>query len=60
GGLGSNKGALIAGVIIGVTEATGSEFISAGYQQTVILAVVLAILLVRPQGLFGNASARTV
>jgi branched-chain amino acid transport system permease protein len=60
GGLGSNKGALIAGVIIGVTEATGSEFFSAGYQQTVILAVVLAILLVRPQGLFGNASARTV
>ena len=47
-------------MIIGVTEATGSEFISAGYQQTVILAVVLAILLVRPQGLFGNASARTV
>jgi branched-chain amino acid transport system permease protein len=60
GGLGSNKGALIAGLIIGVTEATGSAFISAGYQQTVILGVVLAILLVRPQGLFGNASGRSV
>ena len=60
GGLGNNKGALIAGVIIGVTEATGSAFFSAGYQQTTILVVVLAILLVRPQGLFGVVSARTV
>lgn len=60
GGLGSNKGALVAGVIIGVTEATGSEFLSAGYQQTVILVVVLALLLVRPQGLFGHAGARAV
>jgi len=60
GGLGNNKGALIAGVIIGVTEAVGSEFFSAGYQQTTIFAVVLAILLIRPQGLFGVMSARTV
>jgi len=60
GGLGDNRGALIAGIIIGVTEATGSEFFSAGYQQTTILIVVLAILLVRPQGLFGVVSARAV
>jgi branched-chain amino acid transport system permease protein len=60
GGLGDNKGALIAGIVIGVTEAVSSEYFSAGYQQTTILVVVLAILLVRPQGLFGVASARTV
>ena len=51
---------MIAGIIIGVTEAFGSEFFSAGYQQTTIFAVVLAILLIRPQGLFGVMSARTV
>jgi branched-chain amino acid transport system permease protein len=60
GGLGNNKGALIAGVIIGVAEATASAFFSAQYQQTTILVVVLAILLARPQGLFGVMSARTV
>jgi branched-chain amino acid transport system permease protein len=60
GGLGSNKGALIAGIIIGVTEQAGTAFFSAGYQQTVILVMVLLILLVRPQGLYGNASARAV
>jgi branched-chain amino acid transport system permease protein len=60
GGLGNNKGALIAGIIIGITEAIGSEFFSAGYQQTTIFAVVLAILLIRPQGLFGVIGARTV
>ncbi|MGO9769803.1 MAG: branched-chain amino acid ABC transporter permease [Roseiarcus sp.] len=60
GGLGNNKGALIAGLIIGVTEATGSAYFTAGYQQTIILVVVLAILLIRPQGLFGAAGARAV
>jgi branched-chain amino acid transport system permease protein len=60
GGLGNNKGALIAGLIIGVTEATGSAYFTAGYQQTIILVVVLAILLIRPQGLFGAAGARVV
>lgn len=60
GGLGNNIGALIAGMIIGITEAIGSEFFSAGYQQTTIFAVVLAILLIRPQGLFGVMGARTV
>jgi branched-chain amino acid transport system permease protein len=60
GGLGNNKGALIAGIIIGVTEAVASEFFSAGYQQTTIFIVLLAILLIRPQGLYGAIGARTV
>jgi branched-chain amino acid transport system permease protein len=60
GGLGNNKGALVAGLIIGVAEAAGAELVSAGYQQGIILAVLLVILLVKPQGLFGSSRQRTV
>jgi branched-chain amino acid transport system permease protein len=60
GGLGSNKGALAAGLLIGITESTSADLLSAGYQQAVILVVVLAVLLVRPQGLFGNVNSRAV
>jgi branched-chain amino acid transport system permease protein len=60
GGLGSNKGALAAGLLIGITESTSANLLSTGYQQAIILAVVLAVLLVRPQGLFGSAESRAV
>lgn len=60
GGLGSNRGALVAGLLIGLTESTSSTFLPAGYQNAVILAVVLTVLLVRPQGISGNVHARTV
>jgi branched-chain amino acid transport system permease protein len=60
GGLGSNKGALAAGLLIGLTESTSANLLSSGYQQAIILAVVLTVLLVRPQGLFGKAESRAV
>lgn len=60
GGLGSNRGALIAGSLIGVAEAMSSYFLSPGYSNTVILVLVLAILLARPGGLFSSLEARTV
>ena len=60
GSIGNNRGALIAGYIIGVTEAVGASLLTPGYQEAVIFAVVLAVLLLRPQGLFGSPNARTV
>jgi branched-chain amino acid transport system permease protein len=60
GGLGSNRGALLAGLLIGITESTSAAFLPSGYQNAVILAVVLSVLLVRPQGIFGSVNARAV
>jgi len=60
GSIGNNRGALLAGYIIGVTEAIGAALLSPGYQEAVIFVVVLAVLLVRPEGLFGRPRARTV
>ncbi|OKO78278.1 branched-chain amino acid ABC transporter permease [Bradyrhizobium sp. AS23.2] len=60
GSIGNNRGALIAGYVIGVTEAVGASLLSPGYQEAVIFIVVLAVLLLKPEGLFGSPNARTV
>jgi branched-chain amino acid transport system permease protein len=60
GGVGSIRGALIAGCLLGVIEAIGGALLSPGYQNAVTFVVVLAILLVRPSGLVGSTSARVV
>jgi branched-chain amino acid transport system permease protein len=54
GGLGSIPGALVAGVLLGVVESLGAAFIASPYQNAYGFLLVLAILLVRPTGLFGE------
>lgn len=60
GGIGNNRGALLAGYIIGIAEALAAAVLSPGYQLAATFAVMLIILLIRPHGLFGRAEARAV
>jgi branched-chain amino acid transport system permease protein len=60
GGVGNNKGVLIGGYVIGITEALSATALSPGLQEAVLLALVLCILLVRPDGLFGRNDTRVV
>ncbi len=57
GGLGSVQGALLGGLIFGVLEAFGSQYIGTGLQDAVALVVLLIVLVLRPRGLLGKASA---
>ena len=57
GGLGSVEGALLGGLVYGVVEALGSQFIGTGLQDAVALVVLLIVLIVRPRGLLGRAQA---
>ena len=57
GGLGSVEGALVGGLLYGVLEALGSQFIGTGLQDAVALVVLLAVLVFRPRGLLGRATA---
>jgi len=68
GGLGSVQGALVGGLAYGVVEAfasqldftIGSQHISGtGLQDAVALVVLLLVLIVRPTGIRGRATART-
>jgi len=55
GGLGSLFGSLVGGVILGLTEVFTGYLLNSHWQETVAFLVLVAVLLVRPQGLFGRA-----
>ena len=56
GGMGSMAGALIGGLIIGVTEALASLVVAPSMKSMASFALLIAILVLRPQGLMGRRS----
>jgi branched-chain amino acid transport system permease protein len=56
GGLGSVKGTLLGGLLLGVIESVGASFFGDGYRDFIGLVAFLIILSLRPQGLFGRAA----
>jgi branched-chain amino acid transport system permease protein len=60
GGIGSNKGALMAGYLLGIAEALGVFVLTPGYQSAVTFVLFLAILLIKPEGFFGQPEVRHV
>ena len=54
GGMGSFLGALLGGLIIGVTESLGGLFLGENLGRIGIFLIFIAILLFRPAGLFGQ------
>jgi branched-chain amino acid transport system permease protein len=57
GGLGSVKGTFLGAVVLGVTESVGGAFFGDGYRDFVGFVVFLAVLSLRPQGIFGRRDA---
>ncbi|MBC7739674.1 MAG: branched-chain amino acid ABC transporter permease [Candidatus Saccharibacteria bacterium] len=55
GGIGSIPGAVLGGLIIGLTEAAAVQFIGAEWRSAVAFVILMAVLLLRPVGLFGVA-----
>jgi branched-chain amino acid transport system permease protein len=57
GGLGSLFGTLLGGIILGLTEVLAGYFLNPHWQQSVAFLILVMLLLVRPQGLFGRLQA---
>jgi branched-chain amino acid transport system permease protein len=55
GGLGSVAGALVGGLLIGFVEALSSLYVSASLGNATVFAILIAVLLYRPWGIFGQA-----
>ena len=55
GGIGSVPGAMLAGLIVGLAEALTVQLVGAEWRAAVAFVILVAILLLRPQGLFGRA-----
>lgn len=60
GGLGSVTGAIVGGLIIGITQTLTGFFISVEFKDLVALMLFILILLIRPQGLLGRAGMEEV
>lgn len=60
GGIGELPGAVIGGFIIGVLEALVAGYISSGYRDAIAFAVLIIILIIRPQGILGKKISHKV
>ncbi|GMG83970.1 branched-chain amino acid ABC transporter permease [Paralimibaculum aggregatum] len=56
GGLGSIPGAIVGGIVLGITESLAAGFVSSAYKDVIAFLVMIFVLLFRPQGLLGKAS----
>ncbi|MBL8834818.1 MAG: branched-chain amino acid ABC transporter permease [Alphaproteobacteria bacterium] len=57
GGVGDLRGCLAAGLLLGLAEAAVARLVDPGLTLAVTYAIFLAVLLVRPTGLFGRKAA---
>ena len=53
GGFGSLPGAIIGGLIVGVTESIGAGYLSGSYKDTYAFILLIFVLMVKPSGLLG-------
>jgi branched-chain amino acid transport system permease protein len=60
GGFGSLPGAVVGGLLLGVAEAMIGGYASLNYQVAGTFAVIILMLILRPQGLFATAARRRV
>jgi branched-chain amino acid transport system permease protein len=56
GGIGSIYGAMVGGVVIGLTASVSVVWIPASFSRAAAFAVMILILLVRPEGVFAGRS----
>lgn len=57
GGLGSIKGTVLGGLLLGVVESLGASLFGDGYRLLIGLLLILVLLTTRPQGLFGQRAS---
>jgi len=55
GGLGSIEGAMIGGIMLGVLEIFTVGYLSSAYRDAIAFAVLFLVLMIRPNGLFGES-----
>ena len=53
GGIGSMPGAVVGGLIVGFSESVAVQIVGADYRAAIAFIILIAVLLVKPAGLFG-------
>ena len=60
GGIGSIAGAMLGGMLIGIAEAMITGYISSTYSNLIVFGILIAVMILRPQGLLGRAPLQKV
>ena len=60
GGIGNVRGAMLGGLLIGLAEAFTAGYVSSTFQNAIVFALLIAVMLVRPNGLLGRAEIQKV
>jgi branched-chain amino acid transport system permease protein len=60
GGIGNLPGSVLGGLLIGLAEAFATGYLSSTFQQAIVFAILIAVMLVRPSGLLGRAVVQKV
>lgn len=60
GGIGSIPGAMIGGITLGVLEILGVAYLSSSYKDAIAFAILILVLLIRPQGIMGKKKMKKV
>lgn len=60
GGIGSLPGALLGGLVVGVSESMAATFLGSTYRDSIAFIILIIVLIVRPHGLFGRKGIKKV
>ena len=60
GGLGSTIGAVVGGLALGILGAAATYLFGGAFQQTIAVGLLMVVLLIKPEGLFGARGLRPV
>ena len=60
GGIGSLPGALLGGLIVGVSESMAATFLGSTYRDAIAFIILIIVLIVKPNGLFGREGIKKV
>ncbi|MBI1816981.1 MAG: branched-chain amino acid ABC transporter permease [Deltaproteobacteria bacterium] len=60
GGIGNFPGAVVGGLLMGLTETFVSAYLSSTYRDAVAFVILIGVLLVKPTGLFGRVTVEKV
>jgi branched-chain amino acid transport system permease protein len=60
GGIGNLPGSVLGGLVIGLAQSFATGYISSTFQNAIVFAILITVMLVRPSGLLGRAAVQKV